>query len=176
MVQELIVMSAQPPLIVMLCGLTVVCYRFIRIIRVVLFMWDYCLFIEWRNNTTISWYLFNMFWMGANQAYPWLYLERWSPHWPQICQQCRAQWCAVPGGGSSVLWAQDCVGDIFPKVPWHAQLQVVWRQSSYRSDQRYPLPYIPGTVCFCSSRYLQRVSLQLKPDRIYCRSFHHHLA
>lgn len=102
------------------------------------------------NYTAPCRHLFNMFWLGVNQEHQRHFLLWRDPDWSQICEQPRAEWCAVSGGGPGILWTQDCAGDMVTSVPGNAQLQGLWWEPTHRSYQWHPVSHLWGRLGDCS--------------------------
>jgi len=59
--------------------------------------------LEWGNYAAPCRHLLNLFWLGINQEHQGHFILWRHPDWSKICQQPRAEWCAVSGGGASLL-------------------------------------------------------------------------
>jgi len=59
--------------------------------------------LEWGNYAAPCRHLFNLFWLGINQEHQGHFILWRYPDWSKICQQPRAEWCAVSGRGASLL-------------------------------------------------------------------------
>jgi hypothetical protein len=102
--------------------------------------------LEWRNNTAPCRHFFDMFWLGVNQEYQGHFILWRDQDWSKICEQSRAERCAVSGGRASLLWTQDCPGDMVTPVPSNAQLKAVWWEPTHCSYQWHSLSHLSGKL------------------------------